>query len=183
MLPLYLFLLWSCLSAAFPAGTLAAAEAGTGKEQLPTVVTAKGLVADNRKRTVTYNTDVVVKRGDVTLYADEVVIRLSAEKKTGGKPGAGEFFSGTGGVETIEARGGVKIVQGDKTATADVAVYDASEEKIILKGNPRVWQGPSVLTGSSISFDVAEDTITVEDAKTVLYQGGEVPGVRGGPAR
>jgi len=152
------------------------------KEPLPTVVTAKTLVADNRKRTVSYKTDVVVRRGDVTLYSDEVVITLSGEKKSG-QGGSGEFFSSPGSVEKIEAVGGVKIVQGDKTATAEDAVYMAGDEKIILTGSPRLWQGPNVLTGSSIVFDIKEDTITVEDAKTLLYQEGEVTGVRGGPDR
>lgn len=183
-LPLCIFLFWLCLSAVFPAEAQAAPAAGEalGREKLPTVVTAKTLIADNRKRTVTYKTDVVVKRGEVTLYADEVVIRLSGKDNSGGKEGAEELFSGTGGVKTIEAVGGVKIVQGDKTATADAAVYDASEEKITLTGSPRVWQGANVLTGSSITFDVVEDTITVEDARTILYQDGEVVGETKGRA-
>lgn len=166
-----------------PSGASASEDAAVN-EQVPTVVTAKTLVADNKKRTVTYKTGVVVKRGDVTLYADEVIIRLSGDNNaSGGGRGAGEFFSGPGSVETIEAKGGVRIVQGDKTATADEALYKAGEEKIILKGRPRMWQGPNVLTGSSISFNVAEDTVVVEDAKTVLYQGGDVPGAAGGTAR
>jgi len=163
---------------------IAAAEsalAGTENAPVPIVVTARTLLADNKKRVVVYRTDVVVTRGDLTLYADEVTIRLSG-------PGPDEdtkdkMLSGTGRIKTIEATGGVKIVQDDKTATADRAVYDAQTDEIVLTGSPRMWQGPNVLTGSSIAYNIAEDTVQVRDAKTVIYQDRGLPATSGEPSR
>ena len=155
-----------------------AAEATGVKEAgpSPVVITARSLLADNKKRTVVYRDDVVVKKDDLTLYADQVVVNL-AGRGQGGKPGKGEgggpagVFGGPGKIESIEARGGVKIVQQDKTITAKEAVYYADGEKIVLTGEPRVWQGENVLTGSKITYSLREDTVTVEDARSILYQG------------
>jgi lipopolysaccharide export system protein LptA len=163
---------------------VAAAEtalSGASKEPVPIVVTAKTLLADNKNRVVVYKTGVVVTRGDLTLYADEVTIRF-----TGPGPGgdtSDKTFSGPGKIRTIEAAGGVKIVQDDKTATADKAVYNAATDEIVLTGKPRLWQGPNVLTGSSIAFNIAEDTVEVQDARTVLYQDKALPITTGEPPR
>jgi len=158
------------------------AASAAASEPVPTIVTAKTLIADNKKKEVTYRTGVVVKRGDLTLYADEVVIRLSESRKPAAGDGhdAGELFSEAGGVDTIEARGGVKVVQGESTATSDSALYKAGDETIIMTGSPRLWQGPNVLTGTRIIFSITDDTITVDDPKTILYQGDGMPGPQGG---
>lgn len=142
------------------------------KDKSPIVVTAKGLFADNKKKLAVYKKDVVVKKDDITLYADEVTVRLlPSEKgqKADAEPGA-DVFKGAGKVDTIEARGGVKIVQQDKVATSDVAIYYSQTDKIVLTGSPRVWQGQNVLTGAQITYNVKEDTFQVDEAKTVLYQ-------------
>jgi lipopolysaccharide export system protein LptA len=163
--PALAFALWLGLSG--PADALAARKPAAG-EPAPVVVTARTLTADNQKRLVIYKKDVVVKRGAMTLYADEVVIHL-AEGGKGEAQDTDPLFSGAGGIDTIEARGGVKIVMDDKTATSGKAVYYADRERIVMTGDPRVWQGANVLSGTSITLNIPEDTISVEDARTVLY--------------
>jgi len=134
----------------------------------PIIITARSLVADNRQKTVTYNKNVVVKKDDVTMYAEEVVINLA---KTGGGGAADTgLFKGAGKIETITAKGGVKIIQKDKTATANEAVYYSDGDRIVLTGSPRVWQGTNVLSGSKIVYNLKDDTFSVEEAKTILYQ-------------
>lgn len=152
----------------------------------PVVVTAKTLIADNKARTVTYTGDVTVVRGGVTLTAHEVVISLveSGGGQSNPPPGSPEaMFSGKLEIDTIEAVGGVKLIQGDVTAVSERAVYNPGEETIVMAGSPRVWQGASVLTGSKIIYNIADDTIRVDDARTVLYTGDgdiPVPGSSGG---
>lgn len=157
----------------------AAAEKGKGKAagpaggQAPIVITAKSMFADNKKKVVVYKKDVVVKKADITMYAEEVTIHLKGQDKAVGAAG---MFNGSGKVDTIEARGKVRIVQEDKTATSDVATYYSATDKIILKGHPRVWQGDNVLTGSTIAYDVQGDTFEAEDANTTLYQAEKAAG-------
>lgn len=134
----------------------------------PVVVTARSLIADNKKKTVIYKDNVVVKKDDLTMYADQVIIKLKGD---GAKGASGEdVFKGGGKVDTIEARGGVKLVQKDKTATSESATYYTTGNKIIMTGKPRVCQGDNVLNGNRIIYNIKEDTFVVEDAQTVLYQ-------------
>ena len=160
------------LAALFPAGRAWAAEAGrdAAAKDAPIIVTAKSLVADNKKKTAIYRKDVVVKKGDITLYADEVEIKFAPGKEKADPGNKQEPFQASGKVDTIEARGGVKIIQQDKTVTAKEAVYYNAQEKIVFTGSPRVWQGDNVLSGNRISYDIKGDTFQVDDAKTVLYQ-------------
>ena len=141
------------------------------KDKSPIVVTAKGLFADNKKKLAIYKKDVVVKKGDITLYADQVTVRLlpSDGGQKAGQGGA-DVFKGSGKIDTIEAKGSVKIVEQDKTATSDEAVYYSQSDKIVMTGSPRIWQGQNWLTGSKITYNVKEDTFDVEEARTVLYQ-------------
>jgi len=154
--------------------------AGEEGEESPIVVTADTLVADNKTHTVTYSENVVVTRGDITLTAPRVVISLVETDKgrdTGGGPTDG-MFGGSFEVRTIEATGGVKVIQEDKTAVSDKARYDFKDQTIIMEGSPRVWQGPNVLTGKRIIIDLKDDTISVEGARTIIYTEEPVPGVK-----
>jgi lipopolysaccharide transport protein LptA len=122
-----------------------AAEGGgisKGSNASPVVVTARSLFADNKKKIVVYKKDVVVKKDDLTLYADEVTIYLKDDGKAGNaKAGQNDAIQGSGRIDTIEAKGKVKIIQQDKTATSDEATYYSDGDKIVLTGKPRVWQG------------------------------------------
>lgn len=160
-----------------------AAEQGSPMDKVnrntPIVVTARTLLADNRKKTVTYTENVVVKKDDITLYANQVVIHLKDSGKGRGQAktasAGSEVFQGSGKIDNIEATGSVKVVQQDKTATSDKAIYYSDSDKIVMTGHPRVWQGENVLNGNRITYDIKADTFLVEEAKTVLYQGGEAP--------
>lgn len=150
-------------------------------KDIPVVVTARTLLADNKTKVVTYKKDVVVKKGDITLTAEEVIIKLKkdnapAKGKAAAGQQAGDVFQGSGKIDTITAKGDVKIVQQDKTATSDNATYYSATDSFVLTGRPRVWQGDNVLTGTRISYNIKDDTFQVEDAKTVLYQQGAQAG-------
>ncbi len=143
---------------------------------IPVVVTARSLFADNKTKIVTYKKDVVVKKGDITLYAEQVVIHLKKDDKAPAKQKTGmDVFQGSGKIDTIVATGNVKIIQQDKTATSDEATYYSGTDKFVLTGKPRVWQGDNVLIGTTITYDIQQDTFQADEAKTVLYQQGETP--------
>ncbi|MHB8172883.1 MAG: lipopolysaccharide transport periplasmic protein LptA [Nitrospirota bacterium] len=159
--------------------------ASLASRDIPVIVTARSLLADNKARMVTYKKDVVVKKGDITLTADEVIIHLKKDNKVSakGKAGGDVFQQGSGKIDTITAKGNVKIVQQDKTATSDKATYYSGTDSFVLTGKPRVWQGDNVITGDKIAYNIKDDTFQVEDAKTVLYQQGGLAGQAGLPGR
>ena len=169
----------------FAAGMKSPAKNKTiASRDIPVIVTARTLLANNKTKVVTYKKDVVVKKGDITLTADKVVIQLKKDKapkkgKAASGSQAADVFQGSGKIDTITAEGDVKIVQQDKTATSDKATYYSATDSFVLTGRPRVWQGGNVLTGTEISYDMKDDTFQVKDAKTVLYQQAGQPGLPG----
>ena len=141
------------------------------KKNTPVVITARSMFADNKKKVVIYTTNVVVRKDDITLRADKVIINLVNSREDKAKPaGAAGAFQGSGKIDTIEAIGNVKVVQQDKTATSDEATYYSAADKIVMTGHPRVWQGDNVLNGRKIIYNIKEDTFDVDEADTVLYQ-------------
>jgi lipopolysaccharide export system protein LptA len=171
------FIILMAAEAVFAAGHKPAVKnESLNSKETPVVVTARSLFADNKAKTVTYKKDVVVKKGDITLYAEEVIINLKKDDNAPAKQKSGtDVFQGSGKIDTIVAKGNVKITQQDKTATSDEATYYSETDKFVLTGKPRVWQGDNILTGTKITYDIQNDTFQADEAKTVLYQQGETP--------
>ena len=73
-------------------------------------------------------------------------------------------------VTRIEAEGGVRMVQDGRRAVADRAVYERAEEKVVLTGNPKVWEDKNVVSGREITVFLDEDRSEVkEDVRVILY--------------
>lgn len=62
----------------------------------------------------------------------------------------------------IEAQGKVRMVQGDRVATGDKAIYYTQEEKIVLLGNPQLWRGDNSLKGQEIVLYLKDNRAVVE---------------------
>lgn len=108
---------------------------------------------DNKQHTAVHRGNVVVKRGDVTLYSNEIESWFDEESKR---------------IKRIEARGEVKLVQADITITAERATYFDQQQKVVLSGKPVCKKGDNVLTGSQITYFMDTGRIVVEDAKSTI---------------
>jgi len=51
-------------------------------------------------------------------------------------------------------------------AAADLAVFEAVDNAVTLKGDARVWTKDARLTGARIVYDIAKDALTVEGANS-----------------
>ena len=61
----------------------------------------------------------------------------------------------TGEIRSIEASGNVRIEDGDRVGIADSAIYYAAEQKIVLSGDPKVYEfGKAVMGGYKITLDL-----------------------------
>lgn len=71
---------------------------------------------------------------------------------------------GAGQLDRVVARGDVLVEQGDRRGVAEQAEYTASDGKFVLSGGePTVTDGSNnSVTGSSLTFYVASDTILLE---------------------
>ena len=123
------------------------------KSQEPITITSDSAELNNQQYTAIYRGNVVVKRGDVTLYGDEIKSWFDKETKQ---------------ITQIEARGRVRLMQADLVITAEVGTYYDQQQKIVLSGQPVCQKGGNVLEGSSITYFMADGKIMVEDAKSIL---------------
>jgi lipopolysaccharide export system protein LptA len=160
MKPLFiaLFLLISLLSTAVAAPVREASSLPTlGKENLPIKIVSDRLEADDMAKKVKFIGHVIVRRGDVTLYAHEVLVT---------------YLQGKGDIEEIIASGEVRIIQNDRIATAERATLYQKEAKIVLTGAARLLQGKDSIEGEEI-------TVLINEEKSIIkaQQGGRVQAI------
>jgi len=155
LLFLLLFLFLSLLPSAFAAtGGESSSLQALGKETLPIKIVSDRLEADDMARKVKFIGHVIVRRGDVTLYAHEVLVT---------------YLQGKGDIEEIAASGEVRIIQLDRIATAERATLYQKEGKIVLTGSARLLQGKDSVEGEEI-------TVLINEEKSIIkaQQGGRV---------
>ena len=138
-------------------------------EDKPIVITSQRMTAINEQNKLIFEKDVIVKKDDMTLYADKMEI-LFVKVKDAGLAGIADDSSKEDkrDISTIKAMGNVKIVRGEKTATADEAVYYKDEEKVVLTGEPKAWEKNDIVTGTKMTIYIKEDRSIVEGSKVIV---------------
>lgn len=154
-------------------GALAANEyLGLGKSSdQPIDITSTKFTARNipNGKEATFEGNVKVNQGDVTLSCDQLV--LVYDERAGARTGEGRLkklakkLENVSQIKSITASGNVKIVQNERMAVAGKALYDNAKRTITLTEGPRLWQGADVM--------VAKTIIVYLDENRVDSQGGE----------
>jgi lipopolysaccharide export system protein LptA len=91
--------------------------------------------------------NVVARQGEVVIYS--AVLTL--------------FYSeGSKDIDRVEADRDVRIVQGDRVATAEKAVFYQADGRIVLTGNARVHQGEDFVEGDVITVLLGEEKSVVQ---------------------
>ncbi len=134
---LALFLLLS-----FPSFAMAA----EGSKQ-PINVTSDSMEAETSTNKVIFKGNVVARQKDITITSNE----LTATYTDNGKE-----------LKEVLAIGNVRVTQQNKIAVADNALFLNTDRKILLTGNPKVWQGKDVVSGDKIIYFLDEDRTIVE---------------------
>jgi lipopolysaccharide export system protein LptA len=140
---------------------LAPAARGAQREALgkgPIVITAESLSADQKAGVAHFEGSVVAKSEEMTLMADRMTV----------------FYAEDGGVRKIDAEGAVKLIRGGQVVTAEHAVYTARDQTAVFTGNPRAVEGQSVVTGTRMTYMMAEDRFVVQDSR-VFLEGKDAP--------
>lgn len=125
-------------------------------------LTSDRMLLDEKKKTVIFEGHVLVKRSDVTITADRLYLygkqneRIAMDKPLGDQ------------VDRIEVEGNVRIIQGNKVASAEKAVYYVGHQRILLIGNPVISQGQDRISGQAI-------TIYLKEGRSVVEGGQEKP--------
>jgi lipopolysaccharide export system protein LptA len=111
----------------------------------PVKITSKTMEADNKRNMVTFKGDVVVKQEDIVIFSD--TMKVSYEPK--------------GGINKVEASGNVKMSQENRIATGKKLVFYNPEQKIVMTGSPKIWQGDNLISCEKV-------TVLLEDNKIVF---------------
>lgn len=132
-----------CFWCLFPASAITAESAPRkDRSSLPITIKSNEMSADNKGKTAIFSGKVVAKQGDVTIFADKLVVSYADKRED---------------VEKVEAAGNVRIVQQNRTGFAAQAVYDSRNGRIVLTGSPRVVQGGDSISGKMITYYVDDD--------------------------
>ncbi len=112
----------------------------------PIYIKSDQLLTETKNHTATFSGKVTARQGDLALYADRMVVHYAAEG---------------GNVERVECSGTVRVVQKNRTGTAGNAVYDNNQGKIVLTVRPTVHQGEDMISGSEITYYLADQKSVV----------------------
>jgi lipopolysaccharide export system protein LptA len=143
---------------------------GKGSDQ-PIDITSTKFAARNipNGKEATFEGNVKVNQGDVTLSCDQLV--LVYDEKAGARTGDGRArklakkLENVSQIKSITASGNVKIVQNDRMAVAGKALYDNAKRTITLTEGPRLWQGTDVMVANTIIIYLDENRVDSEGGK------------------
>jgi lipopolysaccharide transport protein LptA len=106
-------------------------------------------------RMLIFQRNVWVRQANVTLQSQ----RLEAS-----------YRKGESEPRELIAEGNVVIVQDDRRARCDRAVYQREANLLTCKGHAELIQGCDIVRGKSIVFDLASDQARVEGAASIVIQ-------------
>jgi lipopolysaccharide transport protein LptA len=113
-------------------------------------------IIDRRNgRKLIFQRNVRVRQANVTLRSQ----RLEAS-----------YRKGESDPRELIAEGGVEIVQDDRRAQCDRAVYQRDANRLTCRGHAELVQGCDVVRGESIEFDLSGDRARVEGAASIVIQ-------------
>jgi len=161
-----------------------------GEKEIPLRISAARLEADQKEGVIIFSGQVKSLYGDSTLYSDRLMVYLKKQPASGKaaakpSPEQGEASPlgdlGAGKIDRIVAKGQVRLVQGDRVATGDEAIYYKDKDEVVLRGNPQLWQAENTLKGERIIFNLATNKVSVESSpqrrvEALLYSKGTPQG-------
>jgi outer membrane protein assembly factor BamD len=122
-------------------------EAGWVDQRQPIDITSDQVETYNRENRVIFKGSVIARQRDITIYADSIEAIMVNEGK---------------GIERVIAIGNVKVQQGLRVANCQRAVFHNPEQKVLLTGDPKVWEGENMVSGEEIIFDIAQNRVEVK---------------------
>ena len=116
----------------------------------PIEITAQQLEVLQQQRQSIFTGDVVAKQGDMTLYAEKLIVVFQKDQDQ---------------VERMDAIGGVRVIQLDRIATAKKAIFHQMEETLVLVGNAEVTQGKNIISGDEITLYLKENRTLIKSSE------------------
>jgi lipopolysaccharide export system protein LptA len=129
----------------------------------PFDITSDRVETYSKENLIVFKGNVMARQKDIIIHADS----LEALIIEGGK-----------GIERVVADGNVKIQQGLRLASCEKAIFHNIDQKVVLTGDPKVWEGDDLVSGDEIVFDIEKNRIEVRGGprgrgKAKIHPGGE----------
>ncbi|PLX79047.1 MAG: lipopolysaccharide transport periplasmic protein LptA [Desulfuromonas sp.] len=141
--PFFLILFVLSLTLVSLAQSVPEEEAGAGSLR----VSSSRLEADEATRTVAFYGDVRAHKDEMVIYADQMTLFYSdGESKE---------------IDRVEIDGRLRIVQGERVATADRGIFYHQDGRVLLSGNAEVHQGGNQVAGDEIVYYLNESRSVV----------------------
>jgi len=113
----------------------------------PIDITSDSVETFTKDNLIVFKGNVTARQKDMVIYADA----LEALIIEGGK-----------GIEKVTADGNVKIQQGLRVANCQKAIYYNLDRKVVLTGDPRVYEGENMVSGDEIIVDIERNRVEVK---------------------
>jgi len=154
------YFLMAFLSAGAPGAATGAADAGTktpppvspAEFKNPVNITADRFEIQGRRQEAVWSGHVKAVRGRTILTCERLIAHYTRAQE----------------ITRIECVGTVEAWHGDMWARGERADFDNVRGLLVVTGNPQARKGPNEMSGARITFDVARDTIAVEQARTTF---------------
>jgi lipopolysaccharide transport protein LptA len=151
-----------------PGGETSSSESGLGvvlsesefRRDAPIEIKAEEaeIINGHDGRKLIFQRNVWVRKDNVTLRSD----RLEAS-----------YSKGESEPRELIAEGRVQIVQNDRRAKCDRAIYLREANRLVCSGRAELAQGCDIIRGESIEFDLAGDQARVEGAASIVIHSNE----------
>jgi lipopolysaccharide export system protein LptA len=156
-----------CMLFSFPYAVATAAESRDKMASIkgggPIEIVSDRLDAYNQEKLVVFSGNVVATQKDKVIKADRIFVYYKKNDKATAKQT--RTTENTDDLDRIEAKGNVRVTQGEKIVTGENAVFFNNEQKIIMTGNPVMREGSNVIKGERIVVLLEEDRGVVESSK------------------
>jgi len=129
--------------------------------ETPIQIASNRMNAYDEKGLVVFEGNAIAKQGERIIHAEAISLYYKKKKDDTMKKNI-ENLQKSGDLERIEARGNVKITQGDRIVTGNEAIYLHKEQKIIVKGNAVLREGKNVVRGRQVTVFLDENRGVVE---------------------
>lgn len=129
----------------------------------PIDITSDRVETFSKENLIVFRGNVVARQKDMVIYSDSLEALVFEDGK---------------GIERVVAGGNVKIQQGLRVANCQKAVFYNRDQKVVLTGAPKVFEGDNLVSGEEIIFDIAKNRIEVKGGpggrgKVRILPGGE----------
>jgi outer membrane protein assembly factor BamD len=123
---------------------------GFFQEKKPVDIVADMMEGLEKGKIIMFKGNVVAKQDDLQIFSDTLTAYLNEENDE---------------IDKAVAKGNVKIIKAERTATCQEALFENAKGEITLTGNVIVYSGTDRLAGDTVIYYINEDRVTVESEK------------------